>query len=288
MRQMIRTTAVILCVLSPSAGLAEGFSFKRVKVGDSQPGKRITVQIDPEEQARFLAALPKVDPDGVDPPDPPPEAGRSARDGAGPAGPAPESSYAWFWDTVPPGLADVSGRFDLALTTLSKGPGGTMVRAPRMQHLQDVADRYGTDILRATLDTRVSPALVLAVIGIESAGNAKAVSHAGAVGLMQLIPATAERFGVSDSTDPVQNIRGGVAYLDWLLGEFDNDPLMVLAAYNAGEGAVRANQGVPPYAETRDYVPKVLAAWQVAQGLCLSAPLLVTDPCVFRTTLASN
>jgi soluble lytic murein transglycosylase-like protein len=189
---------------------------------------------------------------------------------------------------VPPGLADVSGRFDLALTTLSKGPGGTMVRAPRMQHLQDVADRYGTDILRATLDTRVSPALVLAVIGIESAGNAKAVSHAGAVGLMQLIPATAERFGVSDSTDPVQNIRGGVAYLDWLLGEFDNDPLMVLAAYNAGEGAVRANQGVPPYAETRDYVPKVLAAWQVAQGLCLSAPLLVTDPCVFRTTLASN
>jgi soluble lytic murein transglycosylase-like protein len=99
---------------------------------------------------------------------------------------------------------------------------------------------------------------------------------------MQLIPATAERFGVSDSTDPVQNIKGGVAYLDWLLEEFDNDPLMVLAAYNAGEGAVRENQGVPPYAETRDYVPKVLAAWQVAQGLCLSPPELVTDPCVFR------
>ncbi|MBL9053765.1 MAG: lytic transglycosylase domain-containing protein, partial [Tabrizicola sp.] len=138
------------------------------------------------------------------------------------------------------------------------------------------------------LDTNVSPALVLAVIGIESAGNPEAVSSAGAVGLMQLIPATAERFGVTDSTDPVQNIKGGVAYLDWLLAEFDNDPLMVLAAYNAGEGAVRENGGVPPYAETRDYVPKVLAAWQVAQGLCVSAPLLVTDPCVFRADLAGG
>jgi hypothetical protein len=63
---------------------------------------------------------------------------------------------------------------------------------------------------------------------------------------------------------------------------------MVLAAYNAGEGAVRNNGGVPPYAETRDYVPKVLAAWQVAQGLCVSAPMLVTDPCVFRTDLAGG
>jgi Transglycosylase SLT domain len=73
-----------------------------------------------------------------------------------------------------------------------------------------------------------------------------------------------------------------VAYLNWLLNEFDRDPLMVLAAYNAGEGAVRANAGVPPYAETRDYVPKVLAAWQVASGLCLTPPELVTDPCVFK------
>src|SRR5690606_27796962 len=136
-----------------------------------------------------------------------------------------------------------------------QGPEGTSVRGPRLQHMQEVADTYGKDILRATLDTNVSPALVLAVIGIESAGRSDAVSSAGAVGLMQLIPATAERFGVSDSTDPVQNIKGGVAYLDWLMKEFDNDPVMVLAAYNAGEGAVRSNGGVPPYAETRDYVP---------------------------------
>ena len=282
MRKTIRTAAVILCVATPWVALADDVSFKRIKVGESLPGKRITVQIDPEEQARFLAALPKVDPDGVDVPVPKPETDEADRDGVAAPGPGPESSYAWFWDDVPPGIADTSGRFDLALSTLSRGPGGTMVRAPRMQHLQEVADEYGTEILVATLDTNVSPALVLAVIGIESAGQSTAVSHAGAVGLMQLIPATAERFGVSDSTDPVQNIKGGVAYLDWLMGEFNNDPLMVLAAYNAGEGAVRSNGGVPPYAETRDYVPKVLAAWQVAQGLCLSPPELVTDPCVFR------
>jgi soluble lytic murein transglycosylase-like protein len=86
----------------------------------------------------------------------------------------------------------------------------------------------------------------------------------------------------------VQNIRGGVAYLDWLMGEFNNDPLMVLAAYNAGEGAVRSNQGVPPFAETRDYVPKVLAAWQVAKGLCQTPPELVSDPCVFKIIAAGG
>ena len=81
---------------------------------------------------------------------------------------------------------------------------------------------------------------------------------------------------------PGQNIKGGVAYLDWLMKHFDRDPLLVLAAYNAGEGAVEANDGIPPYTETRDYVPKVLAAWQVAQGLCLTPPELFSDPCVFK------
>ncbi|MFN3994643.1 MAG: lytic transglycosylase domain-containing protein [Tabrizicola flagellatus] len=274
--------AAILCTALSCAAQADDYTFKRVKVGDSLPGKRITVQIDPEEQARYLAALPKVDPNPVRREEEKPPAERSDRE----PGPAPASSYAWYWDKVPAGIGDRADRFQLALASLSQGPAGATVRAPRMQHLQEVSKEYGKEILRATLDTKVSPALVLAVIGIESAGNADAVSHAGAVGLMQLIPATAERFGVKDSTDPVQNIRGGVAYLDWLLKEFDYDPVLALAAYNAGEGAVRANGGVPPYAETRDYVPKVLAAWQVAQGLCVSPPMLVTDPCIFRTDMA--
>jgi soluble lytic murein transglycosylase-like protein len=287
MRNMTGTILAILCTLAPLGAAAEdSFTFKRIKVGESLPGKRITVQIDPAEQARALAALPKVDPNPVHDH----VADKPPADPLAPVRPVapPTSSYAWYWETVPAGVAEVDGRFELALSTLTQGPNGAAVSAPRMQHMQEVAEAYGTDILKATIGTNVSPALVLAVIGIESAGKPKAVSSAGAVGLMQLIPDTAARFGVTDSTDPVENIKGGVAYLNWLMAEFDNDPLMVLAAYNAGEGAVKANAGVPPYAETRDYVPKVLAAWQVAQGLCQSPPLLVTDPCVFRVISAGG
>ena len=98
---------------------------------------------------------------------------------------------------------------------------------------------------------------------------------------MQLIPDTADRFGVTDSFEPAQNIAGGVKYLNWLMGQFDRDPMLVLAGYNAGEGSVRKHQGVPPFAETRDYIPKVLATFQLARGLCITPPELVTDGCVF-------
>jgi hypothetical protein len=285
----IRAGVLIIAVAfgSPAAVLAEdtpaqsSFTFKRVKVPGPGVSKRITVQIDPAEQARALAALPKVDPN---PPRSDPNVVAPL-----PSLPAPAvSSYAWYWDTVPTAIDATDGRYSLAMSTLSQGPGGKSVAAPRLQRMQEIAEKYGTDILTATLGTEVSPALVLAVIGIESAGRPDAVSSAGAEGLMQLIPATAERFGVADSADATQNIKGGVAYLDWLMKRFNRDPLMVLAAYNAGEGAVEANAGIPPFAETRDYVPKVLAAWQVAQGLCLSPPELVTDPCVFKIISASN
>ncbi len=261
-----------LVAAEEATGLRD-FTFKRISVADTKPGNRITVQIDPVEQARLLALAPKVDPH----PKPSAEAAALA-----PAPAAPGARYGWFWDKVPVARDQASGRFPLALASLAQGPGGAQVSAPRLQHMQQIANTYGVEILKATIGTEVSPALVLAVIGIESGGRHEAVSSAGATGLMQLIPATAERFGVKDAKDPVQNIKGGVAYLDWLMKRFDRDPLMVLAAYNAGEGAVDANKGVPPYAETRDYVPKVLAAWQVAQGLCQSPPELVTDPCVFR------
>ncbi|MFN6977655.1 MAG: lytic transglycosylase domain-containing protein [Gemmobacter sp.] len=261
------------------------FTFRSLKPPAPGGGPRAIVQIDPDEQKRLLAALPVVRPR----PDTPAEAPSPGTAEAPRApGTPPSSRYGWFWDAVPPALGAVDGRFGRALAALSDGPAGARVSAPRLQHLQDIASRYGTDILRATIGTEVSPALVLAVIGIESAGRPDAVSHAGAQGLMQLIPATATRFGVTDATDPAQNIKGGVAYLDWLMRHFDRDPLMVIAAYNAGEGAVRASGGVPPYAETRDYVPKVLAAWQVAQGLCVSPPELVTDPCVFRVVRAGG
>ncbi|WP_411709781.1 lytic transglycosylase domain-containing protein [Albidovulum salinarum] len=257
------------------------FTFKRVgapKSGGSAPGtKRITVQIDPAEQALRLASTPLPPPEN-----PIPRGGRApGLEPAVPSGPPSPSEYDWYWKSVSPSLGNSAGRFDVALATLSQGPGGTVVPAPRLQHLRDIAARHGSEILNATIGTEVSPALALAVIAVESAGRADAVSSAGAVGLMQLIPATADRFGVRNSKDPVQNIRGGVAYLDWLMREFNRDPLMVLAAYNAGENAVKNNGGVPPYSETRAYVPKVLAAWTVARGLCRTPPMLVSDGCVF-------
>ncbi|MGO4907628.1 lytic transglycosylase domain-containing protein [Pseudorhodobacter sp. W20_MBD10_FR17] len=255
------------------------FAARRVVVAKKPNGPRITVQIDPVEQAKRLAVAPKPvvqdAPDQTDVAINAPIAAASA-------------AYGWYWDKVPTAQGAKDGRYALAMASLSQGPAGASVRAPRLQQMQEMAGKYGTEILKATIGTSVSPALVLAVIGIESAGQPEAISSAGAQGLMQLIPATAARFGVTDATDPVQNIKGGVAYLDWLMDQFDRDPLMVLAAYNAGEGAVRANDGVPPYSETRDYVPKVLAAWQVAQGLCLTPPELVSDPCVFKVISAGG
>ena len=106
----------------------------------------------------------------------------------------------------------------------------------------------------------LAPQLVLAVIATESNFNPWAVSPRNAQGLMQLIPDTAARFKVRHITDPVQNIRGGMAYLRWLLAYFEGDLTLALAAYNAGEKAVERYRGVPPYAETRLYVGRILAA----------------------------
>jgi soluble lytic murein transglycosylase-like protein len=109
-------------------------------------------------------------------------------------------------------------------------------------------------------DYKLQPALVLAVMAQESNFNPNALSPKNAQGLMQLIPDTARRFGVRNALDPTQNIRGGMAYLRWLLAHFEGDLRLVLAAYNAGEGAVARYRGVPPYAETRDYVRRITAS----------------------------
>ena len=92
---------------------------------------------------------------------------------------------------------------------------------------------------------------------MESNYNPRAVSPKGALGLMQLVPQTARRFGVSDVFDPVENVQGGAAYLKYLLDLYNNDLKLALAAYNAGEGAVAKYGDVPPYAETRNYLVQV-------------------------------
>jgi len=108
----------------------------------------------------------------------------------------------------------------------------------------------------------IDPELVMAVIQAESGFNPSALSPKNAQGLMQLIPATAERFGVKDIWDPEQNIRGGTAYLHWLLRHFSGKVEWALAAYNAGERTVEQYQGVPPYKETQSYVKRILASYQ--------------------------
>ena len=113
-------------------------------------------------------------------------------------------------------------------------------------------------VTRAAQSYQVDKALVHAIIHAESAFNARAVSAKGASGLMQLMPGTAQRFGVNNVFDPVQNVSGGVRYMRELLETFKFDMRLALAAYNAGENAVLRYGGIPPYPETEHYVSKVM------------------------------
>lgn len=245
--------ALALSLASPAGAEPPpgGFTFKRI--GLPAPGApRITVQIEA-----------------------PPAVPVSARPTA------PVAGDEGFWSAISPALVPASGRGPArmldALEALEHGG----PPAPPLGALAGIVRAHGAEILSRTVGTRVSPALALAVIAAESSGRADAVSPAGAAGLMQLMPATAARFGVRDRTRPDESIRGGVAYLDWLLARYGGDPVLALAGYNAGEGAVDRHGGVPPYPETRAYVPKVLAAWTVARALCATPPVIASDGCAF-------
>lgn len=118
-------------------------------------------------------------------------------------------------------------------------------------------------IAKVALEHKLDASLLHAVVTVESGYNPQALSPAGAVGLMQLIPETAQRFGVKDINDPLENLRGGARYLRFLLALFKNNLELALAAYNAGENAVaRAGNKIPNYAETQAYVPAVLTQYQ--------------------------
>lgn len=145
-------------------------------------------------------------------------------------------------------------------TKLIAAPGSVMP-APVGPGLADVANI----VHQVAQEFDVSPHLLNAVIAVESGYNARAVSHKGAQGLMQLMPATAQRFGVTDPFDAQDNVRGGARYLKTLLAQFNGDLQLTLAAYNAGESAVvRYGNRVPPFAETLKYVPRVLERMQRA------------------------
>ncbi|CAN5905193.1 lytic transglycosylase domain-containing protein [soil metagenome] len=126
---------------------------------------------------------------------------------------------------------------------------------------------YSTIIKETATQYQVDEALLHAVIKTESRYNPNAVSPKGATGLMQLMPATARRYGVTNAKDPAQNVQGGARYLKDLLNRFNNNLSLVLAAYNAGENAVsRHGNRLPPYRETLSYVPQVLKDYQTYSG----------------------
>ncbi len=156
----------------------------------------------------------------------------------------------------------MSGAYKLVKVT--RLPGGSSrpppLAKPALVDLQRRRLAVEPVVAAVAKDTRLRPELLHAVIRAESAYDPQAVSSKGAAGLMQLMPGTAERYGVQDRHDPQQNVRGGASYLRDLLSMFDNDLRLALAAYNAGENAViKYGRQIPPYPETQHYVEKVMA-----------------------------
>jgi soluble lytic murein transglycosylase-like protein len=140
--------------------------------------------------------------------------------------------------------------------TAARAPLPRVLPVPPPPHAPEALVRF---VQLVAPEYKLEPHLVLAIMHTESNFDPNAVSPKDARGLMQLIPGTAARFGVRNIMDPVQNIRGGMAYLRWLMARFEGDITLATAAYNAGEGAVERYRGVPPYAETRLYVLKIRA-----------------------------
>ena len=175
------------------------------------------------------------------------------------AGALPASAQIYSW-------RDANG--NLVLSNTQRPPDGTAARTysvPRADGVRSTTsvptsrtNAYDDVIVEHTQLNGVRPDLVRAVIQVESANNARATSPKGAMGLMQLMPATARQFGVINAYDPTENVRAGVAYLRHLLDRYGNNEELALAAYNAGPGAVdKYGETIPPYRETRDYVRKV-------------------------------
>ncbi len=165
--------------------------------------------------------------------------------------------------------------FELPATTEKKHGARTEQKLPEncmqwnVHQLNRKAGEFSTLINKYARQYKIDHHLIRAVIAAESCYKKKALSSAGARGLMQLIPETAERFGVKNSYDPEQNIRGGVKYLRFLFDRFKGDLEKIVAAYNAGEGKVDRYKGIPPYKETKQYVKNVINIYNK-----LRAPLL--------------
>lgn len=186
--------------------------------------------------------------------------------------------FGWFWtEAMPTAASDRDGVAPGLVRFIDDRRSRGLPVWGHVRTGEDIYMRFREAIDRASAETGVSQAVIAAVIAIESAGVATATSPKGAMGLMQLMPATAERFGVSQAYDPFDNISGGARYLAELIKLHKGDFVLVLASYNAGEGAVDKHNGVPPYDETRDYVAKFFSVYAAAKSFCKNSP---DDPAV--------
>ena len=191
--------------------------------------------------------------------------------------PSLSSASSWFWKEVPAGIEEGSRANAMQIVANSRsrrqGLFGTKALA------RSVLTRWRAEIEAAAREAGINEALIAAVVMVESGGDPYAKSPAGALGLGQLMPGTARRYGVRNVFNPAENLRGSATYLSDLINMFRGDLVLALAAYNAGAQAVFKYRGVPPYAETREYVPKVLAAFETAGGFCALHPRAARRKC---------
>lgn len=211
---------------------------------ESAPAQ-VAAAADPQPEPAKLEPAELTKPAIPEPPKPAPETEKA------PANPAPAPAAAPAPTPAPPKaiLTPAEKLKKVSELLLQVNPTRTIPNSPYGELIYDIAVRHS-----------INPHLVAALIHVESSFNPKAVSRKGAVGLMQLLPATARRFGVKSKKDlfsPEKNIEAGIRYLSWLNKRFSGDVQKILAAYNAGEGAVDRFGGIPPYRETQNYVQKI-------------------------------
>jgi soluble lytic murein transglycosylase-like protein len=191
--------------------------------------------------------------------------------------PSPSSASSWFWEEVAPRIED--GSRAKAMQVVANARNGRQGIFRTKAQARRVLTRWRVEIKAAARSAGINEALIVAVVIVESGGNRYAKSPKGALGLGQLMPETAHRYGVRDAFDPAENLRGSATYLSDLIDIFRGDLVLALAAYNSGAQAVFKHRGVPPYAETRAYVPKVLAAFETAGDFCASHPRAARRKC---------
>lgn len=175
-----------------------------------------------------------------------------------------------------------------AVSAIASGPSAPVVGtiAPSKAGVRDL-------VRQVSVEHGLDPKLMDALVRVESGYNPRALSHKGAMGLMQLMPATADRLGVDDPFDPEQNVRGGVREFARLVDRYRGNLQLALAAYNAGEGAVARYSGIPPYDETRNYVSRILTIYtgkpyRVSGSYRTVRVRMVTDPSTGKTVITNQ